>query len=256
MQGSTGVRARHRMIERVLWLLGGGLMSGCTLLSGVSDDSLADDPVAKVRTAPTAPSESSSSPTATNGSQPTETAPADANESAPVTDADAAAAPEAPKPTKLVFVMDLSGQASVGGPEGADGICQQAASYAGLGQKEWRAWLSTATASAITRIQHDGPYALVNGTLVAAAKSELSSGKLRHAIDTTEHNRQLGLNEALVWTGTAGDGTASSGDRCREWTLAADSFATVGSALSADVGWTASSARSCEGLARMYCFEL
>ncbi len=94
----------------------------------------------------------------------------------------------------------------------ADASCQAAAQSAGLGGK-WSAWISTSRIPAQTRIG-DHTYMLVDKeTIIANNKADLLDGSLQNAISL---NEQGSPSSATVWTGTLGDGTASS-DTCTDW---------------------------------------
>src|SRR5262245_46996381 len=72
-----------------------------------------------------------------------------------------APADAAPTVRKRVFVSEASHHGDLGGPAGADRLCGEAASAAGLGG-EWTAWVSTAEVNAIQRVS-EGPWYLVDG---------------------------------------------------------------------------------------------
>lgn len=182
---------------------------------------------------------------------------------------------DAPVPHKIAFVTSQVFTGNLGGLVGADVKCQTAASSAGL-PGVYKAWLSNATVSAASRLEHATlPYMLVDGTVVATDWTMLTSGRLMHAIDLTERGTPAvaGSNQdcffggtgKFVWTNSSANGTVANGgmvSSCgNDWnssgpTDASGPFGVVGSMSHADVMWTLScgSAR-CENTAPLYCLE-
>ena len=101
-----------------------------------------------------------------------------------------------------VFVTEERYLGNLGGLAGADATCQAAADEALLGGT-WTAWLSDESTDAIDRIP-DGEYRLLDETLVANDKADLTDGTLKAYINLTENGN---TRDAFVWTGTASDGT-------------------------------------------------
>jgi hypothetical protein len=161
---------------------------------------------------------------------------------------------------KRVFVTSGEWNGNLGGLDGADNLCRQAAKTAGLGDVEWRAWLSTTTVNAISRIQYAGPYALVNGTVVANSAVELVESTVKVAISITENNTPATIQpaKASVWTSTDAKGQAVTPNTCTDWTSGGYfDWGHAGSLLQTGPAWTDSgtSAR-CSESAHLYCFEL
>ena len=111
---------------------------------------------------------------------------------------------------------------------GADAICQNLAGSAGL-PGVFKAWLSDGTTSAASRLtHHDGPYRLIDSTVIAMDWADLTDGALAHPIDLTELSGPpppTGGCFALdfqVWTNTTSAGEIfqdSPGNfSCEEWT--------------------------------------
>jgi hypothetical protein len=113
-----------------------------------------------------------------------------------------------------VFITSGYYTGNMGGLSGADAICQRLASGAGL-SGTYRAWLSSSTVSAASRLYHSPvPYVLVNGTIVANNWTDLTDGALTNQITTTER----GVYEPnSVWTNTNSDGSLT-GTSCSDWT--------------------------------------
>jgi hypothetical protein len=151
----------------------------------------------------------------------------------------------------------------LGGVDGADALCRQAAKSAGLGDVPWRAWISTAAQNAKDRIEHHGKYVRVDGHVVAKDFDELVSGTLQSAITIAENGTIAAatLDKAPVWTGTKADGTlaaAKSSDNCEGYeNTGSPVTGIVGSCIHKTAEWTNITAQSCSLYpARLYCFEL
>jgi len=132
--------------------------------------------------------------------------------------------------------------ADFGGLAGADAHCQALASAAGLGNRTWRAYLSTqATGGAAAVNARDrigkGPWTNVKGVVVAKDVAELhGTNNLTKQTALTEKGAVLSgrgdtPNHHDILTGTQADGSAfpSGEDRtCGNWTKGGDGSAFVG----------------------------
>ena len=122
----------------------------------------------------------------------------------------------------------------LGGLAGADAHCAALAKAAGAGNRQWRAYLSTATVHAKDRIGA-GPWFNAKGVQVAANVADLHSdnNKLSKENSLTEkgavvNGRGDKPNQHDILTGSNLDGT-SSGLTCNNWTSSGDdATATVG----------------------------
>jgi hypothetical protein len=184
--------------------------------------------------------------------------PVDARDSAPADAGDAATdafVPDADAGADAglrVFVSSTARNANLGGLPGGDAICQGLATDAGLGGT-WAAWLSNnggAGPHAIDRVTSAGPWRLVTGEIVAANKTELASGTLKHAIDRDEKGAAV---VGRVWTGTGADGRYLTND-CDKWTTGGSGR--VGSSTGSDATWTSVAVDDCGNVRRLYCFQL
>lgn len=122
--------------------------------------------------------------------------------------------------------------ADFGGLAGADKHCQTLAAAAGMGNREWRAYLSnSATASSPAVNARDrigaGPWKNVKGVVVASSVGELhADNNLTKQTSLTEkgavvNGRVDTPNQHDVLTGTQRDGTAFPGTddkSCGNWT--------------------------------------
>jgi hypothetical protein len=155
--------------------------------------------------------------------------------------------------TKRVFVTSTTMTANLGGLIGADLLCSQRAFTAKLGGGGlWRAWLSTPTTNAVTRITGAGPWSLTTG-LVAVTRAQLTKAPLTRRIDRDESGVQ---QTGLVWTGTNSNGTFLDDD-CNDWATASTAgHAATGDSKTASDAWTAAVPSGCNAQRRLYCFEL
>lgn len=113
-----------------------------------------------------------------------------------------------------MFITSTEHIGNLAGLLGADTICVNLATAAGL-VGTYKAWLFDGTTSAANRLtQSPWPYVLVNGTKVADTWADLTDGTLDHAIDLDETGAVVAVSE--VWTGTHTDGTKTGAD-CTSW---------------------------------------
>jgi hypothetical protein len=169
--------------------------------------------------------------------------------------------------TKTIFVSSVAYHATLGGLSGADAKCQSLATAAGL-SGTYKAWLSDDTSSAASRLSHStGPYALVDGTVVAANWAGLTSGTLQNGISKTESGGSppqtylfaCVTNTTLAWTGTKADGTNLVSSNCSNWN-GLSGGAVLGLPAWTNSAWTdecemPAAAITCEGTAVLYCIE-
>jgi len=150
----------------------------------------------------------------------------------------------------LVFVTSGTTEGDLGGLSGADTICTDAATNAGL-SGDWVAWLSTTTENARDRII-DARYVLVDGTVVANDLADLTDGTLDAAIDLDANGDPV---MGFTWTGTQQDGTLAIGvDRtCLDWTDSGGR-STQGQIESTSDTWTDFLPSDCDHQRSLYCF--
>ena len=117
---------------------------------------------------------------------------------------------------------------NLGGLEGADKLCQDLATKAKAGNRQWRAYLSTTGANAVNAKDRigSGPWYNAKGVLVASNVAELHSEKANINNDTAldEQGRPINAqgapNRHDILTGTNADGTATQ-NTCQNWTSSA-----------------------------------
>ncbi|OLC51000.1 MAG: hypothetical protein AUH43_03700 [Acidobacteria bacterium 13_1_40CM_65_14] len=127
---------------------------------------------------------------------------------------------------------------NLGGLRGADALCQSLAAAAGAGAKTWRAYLSVERdadnsnrpTDARSRIGN-GPWANVNGVVVARDLAELHARKGDAAVFVDERGQRINGQwtgspspvEHDILTGSNSDGALMTGFTCNDWTSDATS---------------------------------
>ena len=147
----------------------------------------------------------------------------------------ASALAQSPAANMSFFVTSSNAKGgNLGGLAGADQVCQSLAKAAGAGQKTWRAYLSTSTVDAKSRIGN-GPWYNFKGELIAQNVADL------HTADKNKISGETALTEKGtapnylkmvdgkpapaaqplqhdILTGTNEDGTKNA-DTCNNWTV-------------------------------------
>jgi len=132
--------------------------------------------------------------------------------------------------------------ADLGGLAGADKHCQALATAAGLGDKAWRAYLSTQAAGGTPAVNArdrigTGPWKNVKGVVIATNVDELhANNNLTKQTALTENGTVVNgrgdtPNQHDVLTGTQPNGTAftvTEDKTCGNWTKSGDGSAIVG----------------------------
>ncbi|MGF7006077.1 hypothetical protein [Aminobacter sp. BE322] len=134
----------------------------------------------------------------------------------------------------FVTSSSLGKGANLGGLEGADAQCRKLAEAAGATGKTWRAYLSTSTVDARSRIGN-GPWFNAKGQKVADDVDSLHS-------DANNINKQTALDEKGnvingrgdtpnrhdMLTGSKPDGTRIADQTCGDWTSDGEGVAMMG----------------------------
>lgn len=155
-----------------------------------------------------------------------------------------------------VFVTSGTFDGDLGGLAGADTICTNAAAAATPSLSgNWTAWLSDNSTNAIDRIP-DGEYQLLDETVVANGKADLTDGILNAAINLTESQNTIGAGQN-VWTATASTGVNPGVGSCQEWLTNVDTQSgRIGETGGLDATWTdVGAGNTCEKTNHLYCFE-
>jgi hypothetical protein len=151
---------------------------------------------------------------------------------------------------KRAFITSTATQGNMGGLAGADARCQSLADAAKL-PGAYKAWLSDAQASPLTRFTHSAlPYIRVDGTQIAADWASLISGALT-GIGMEENG--VSLPTISIWTGTNDDGTGAA--NCNGWTSSDPSYTGVYGGSNYSSEWSNTGVFNCDFGTNMYCFE-
>jgi hypothetical protein len=130
----------------------------------------------------------------------------------------------------------------LGGLAGADAYCQRLAASAGLGHRNWRAYLSTQAEGGAQAVNArdrigQGPWTNTKGVVVARDLAELhGTNNINKETALTETGavvpaRPDPVNKHDIMTGSQPDGTAMPPGRdatCRNWTSSSEGGAMVG----------------------------
>lgn len=168
--------------------------------------------------------------------------------------------------TRRVFVTSTLYNGNLGGYPGADRKCQESANSANLGGN-WKAWLSDGIEPSVsTRLLHNnGPYVLLDNTMIATNWNDLTDGTLLNPVNLTELKTTIPevVNGWNVWTNTKNNGDVDERldvVTCRSFHSDEYSPTLMGSGGSSarkDYFWTdpSYSGHTCDTKARLYCFE-
>ena len=169
------------------------------------------------------------------------------------------------KAAYLVFVTKEKFDGDWGGTDGADALCNAAATTAMLPNAgDYRAWLSDNDSEPLKDFaQSTLPYRRLDGMTVAIDWNDLITGSLLAPISQTETKQVLAGGpldcnnfDKLVWTNTKPDGSKDSEPYCSGWSTSMDNVkGGLGNALQIGNTWTEGCDRSCNNTARLYCFE-
>jgi hypothetical protein len=150
-------------------------------------------------------------------------------------------------------LRELGGDADTG-LAGADTICTTAAEEATPALPgTWTAWLSGDSTDARDRIR-DGEYQLLDGTVVANDKADLTNGDIDAPINLNENLvRETGGN---VWTGTNTEGLHFPAGVCQQWsTNEGTESGRPGRLTEIDAFWTdIDGGNTCDKNLHLYCF--
>jgi hypothetical protein len=154
---------------------------------------------------------------------------------------------------RTVFLTSTLQSAALGGPAGADSLCNELASGAALAGVV-KAWLSTTSGPVVERLSHvEGRYQRTDGVRIANGWDDLLDGTLDGPILLDENANPAASD---VWTGTLADGSPWPDDDCAGFTVETpDRHAACGNGTAADASWTDHLRPDCSTLLRVYCFE-
>ena len=122
----------------------------------------------------------------------------------------------------LAFVSSTTSDGMLGGLEGADALCEQLATTAGLPPGPYVAWLSreNPASNAADRLGTGSGWVRVDGKPFALSKIDLLAGRILYPLRLDEHGDDVQASNPRVvaaFTGTNSDGSAAEFD-CQGWT--------------------------------------
>jgi hypothetical protein len=159
-------------------------------------------------------------------------------------------------PPNIMFVTSTTqSAASLGGLGGADAICAQAAARASLAGT-YVAWLSTATVSAVSRLNGATGWARPDGKPVFNTVADIDASRFFYPPRLDEKGTDLGTNPSVL-TGTTVDGTfASNHGNCTSYTANDGGDVQAGLASSNSVAFTQWLQVGCTEPAHLYCLGI
>lgn len=161
---------------------------------------------------------------------------------------------------KTVFVTSSVYDGDLGGPEGADSICQTEARSGGLilAGKIFKAWISNGLAKDLTMrgrvfTRSSLPYQRVDGVKVADNYADLVDGSLSAPINLHPDGSAPVGN--AVWTGLYATGFFHF-DACDGWNARTSALkGNIGVTTSSSQLWSDRTSFTCDNFARLYCIE-
>jgi len=119
---------------------------------------------------------------------------------------------------RFVFVTSRAYNGNLGGVEGADAKCQQAANDAGL-FGTYLAWISDGSQSPATRFDRSVvSYTRIDGQVIASNWNDLTDGNLISTFNRDEYGNTLQpYANVYVWTGTTASGNSANKADCGGW---------------------------------------
>lgn len=162
---------------------------------------------------------------------------------------------------RRAFVTSQTFTGNLGGVEGANAICNAAASKGNL-FGTYKAWLSSNTSTPAGSMNKYNSFyrtPLSANSLIATSWTTLANGALSSALDDDEFGNSVA--SSFVWTGTTTAGAKESGAdsavTCRDWTSSSGSdTGSVGSSGVTTSSWTDSGNNSaCNIARRLFCIQ-
>jgi hypothetical protein len=159
-----------------------------------------------------------------------------------------------PPAANIVFVTSTTSNANFGGIAGADNICQARAQAAGLAGT-YRAFLTTSTASAVSRLGAASGWVRPDGKPVMNTTFDLRTGQMYFPIRITETGTDA--LESIVHTASTSDGTPHpSSSTCNDYTVADGQTLVQGFSSGVSSPSTTFALGRCSDVGRLYCFGI
>jgi hypothetical protein len=178
---------------------------------------------------------------------------------------------------KYIFITSLDYAGAMGGLAGADNICQSRANASTLPTGTYKAWLSSSTVSAASRLNHStDPYYRADGVKLANNWADLIDGTLNYGITINENGSAVNPPSSydptngnnIVWTGTLPSGEINIPSNpawttfCLNWNSSANKTpdlnpqsASNGYKTYNNYRWSNLGEWNCADKARLYCLQ-
>jgi len=164
--------------------------------------------------------------------------------------------------SRIVFVTQDTHNGNLGGLEGADTICNEAANDANL-PGNYYAWLSTSDSSPSERFEPTNrSFVMPNNVMVANNWDDLIDGMLITGIGVDQFGGPvevaIGCSSGYVWSATTTSGELNGIHHCLNWTTFSPSFeGHTGIPGLPDATWTESPClpQGCAANMHLYCFQ-
>lgn len=152
-----------------------------------------------------------------------------------------------------IFVTSERFNGNLGGIEGANLKCSEAATKAGLAGN-WKALLSDGEQSARSRFTLNRAVYNTQGERIAQSFTDLFDGQIDNSIKYDEFGNRPRRRRG-VWTGSAFDGSSAE-KSCGYWTSASvHDRGRVGKSTRSKSGWLSLRSRRCNRQYRIYCLD-
>ncbi len=157
-------------------------------------------------------------------------------------------------PSSLIFVSSIFYTGNLGGISGADTICQDSATSAGLAGT-WKAILSDSTTSAVVRNIFPGAVYNINGSLIANNRNDFWDGSFSNGVQYSENGIPVPTN-SHVWTASTGMGVLEYSGSCSDWSSGGAGVSAVfGNSYSATTQAFNWQATPCNNYKRLLCIQ-
>lgn len=150
----------------------------------------------------------------------------------------------------VAFVTSTTTAGNMGGIAAADNICQNAAVASGI-SGTFRAYISSSTTNAISRLGTASGWVRVDGKPIANSASDFVAGTFYYPLRLT--NAGVDIGDAPVITGTSVG--VVSGGTCNDYS-STSGFVLMGSTAAQSGMFSAFSTNACSASARLYCAEV
>jgi hypothetical protein len=150
-----------------------------------------------------------------------------------------------------VFVSRTATTGALGGLAGADQLCQQDATDAGL-PGTYVAFVSTSTVNAIDRIVGSRGWVRTDGAPVLDQVGELSGGRV---FNVPDRDASGGISRVAVWTGSLAAGIPSTFGMCSDWSTTTGNGA-LGDSGHSQPALIAGSMGPCTASHHLLCFGI